>query len=92
MPTLRAAPSRLHARALGLWSVALDDADPDHLHRLSALSQAMRLTTPILDVEVAACRALGHTWEEIGASLGITRQGTQQRFGRSHDQEHDDEA
>jgi len=31
---------------------------------------------------VRAARAQGSSWEHIGACLGITKQGAQQRFGR----------
>ena len=30
---------------------------------------------------VAHARALGHSWGELGAALGVTRQAAQQRFG-----------
>lgn len=31
---------------------------------------------------VADCRDAGHTWTDIGARYGLTRQGAQQRFRR----------
>jgi hypothetical protein len=31
---------------------------------------------------VATARDLGHSWGELGAALGVTRQAAQQRFGR----------
>ncbi len=36
-----------------------------------------------LDAAVWRAKAEGATWEEIGDSLGITRQAAQQRFGGS---------
>ncbi|MEO5831980.1 MAG: helix-turn-helix domain-containing protein [Nakamurella sp.] len=33
---------------------------------------------------VADCRDAGHTWTDIGARYGLTRQGAQQRFRRHH--------
>jgi hypothetical protein len=35
--------------------------------------------------QVAEARRAGHSWAVIGASLGITRQAAQQRFGSRHD-------
>jgi len=34
-----------------------------------------------LAAAVAGARGLGHSWSELGAALGVTRQAAQQRFG-----------
>ena len=34
-----------------------------------------------LAAAVASARCLGHSWSELGAALGVTRQAAQQRFG-----------
>jgi hypothetical protein len=34
---------------------------------------------------VTSARADGHTWQEISDALGMTRQGAQQRFGKTTD-------
>lgn len=39
---------------------------------------------------VANARAGGHSWQEIGDALGISRQGASQRFGKNHPEEDDD--
>jgi len=69
----------------------LDSLDPDSLAPaeemadLRAIGEA--LTAEIaadraLHEAVAAARANGRTWAEIGMVLGVTRQTAQQRFGR----------
>lgn len=43
----------------------------------------------LLRAAVVAARSAGHSWEAIGASLGMTRQAAQQRFGRIVEDEDD---
>lgn len=61
---------------------ALDPADPDdHLtmvHRAAAVESVAR---DLLQQSVSAARASGLSWAAIGAGLGLSRQGVQQRFG-----------
>ncbi|MHB1613537.1 MAG: hypothetical protein ACYCYA_04305 [Actinomycetes bacterium] len=40
-----------------------------------------------LAATVRRARARGHSWGQIGARLGISRQAAQQRFGQDHRQE-----
>lgn len=37
--------------------------------------------TEMLAADVKAARRLGHSWSEIGAALGVSKQAAQQRFG-----------
>lgn len=58
-------------------------ADPEALLDLvSVAAKAERHTAELLRSAVNAARAGGHSWEAIGARLGISRQAAQQRFGR----------
>lgn len=59
--------------------VADDAGDIAELGTLGALAgdvDAMIAST------VTGLRASGHTWQEIGDALGVTRQAAQQRYGR----------
>jgi hypothetical protein len=57
--------------------------DPDDLE-VRACELAERMRREVLDLVQAAVRfdrARGATWEEIGASLNVTRQAAWERFG-----------
>ncbi|AQT83116.1 hypothetical protein B1R94_26090 [Mycolicibacterium litorale] len=71
-----AAFARRIMRAYGRRIAAGDvDALPD----LIALAGEV---DAVITQAVAALRAEGYSWSEIGARLGTTRQAAQQRFGR----------
>lgn len=72
------------ADALG--RAILDGADPgDELALVRRTAAADEATTLLLHQAVSAARAGGHSWTAIGATLGLTRQAAQQRFGRAGD-------
>ena len=57
---------------------------PDPTDALEAVTEADRAYVAArdhLDAAVAAARANGASWQQIGRALGITRQWAWQRFG-----------
>ncbi|MET0966271.1 MAG: hypothetical protein ABWZ02_07750 [Nakamurella sp.] len=64
------------ADAAGAIAVRADDFALHELLTLRAL-----IDHELIPAAVDARRAKGQTWEQIGADLGLTRQGAQQRFG-----------
>ena len=54
---------------------------PGSLLALAAARQAATRAQEGLHAAVAAARAAGHTWAEVGATLGTTRQAAFKRFG-----------
>jgi hypothetical protein len=54
----------------------------DPIARLDAMRDAREQLERRERDAVAACRAAGHTWTDIGARYGLSRQGAQQRFRR----------
>lgn len=70
------------ADALG--RAILDGADPtDELALVRRTAAADEATTLLLHQAVSAARAAGHSWTAVGATLGLTRQAAQQRFGKA---------
>jgi len=49
--------------------------------RLELLAEGIAYAERAIELEVAIARGLGVTWQEIGASLRMSRQAAQQRFG-----------
>lgn len=69
---------------------SLDPDEPqDHLAIVRRAAAAEHASRELLTQAVSAARGSGHSWAAIGAELGLTRQGVQQRFG-SRDQVPDD--
>ena len=72
------------------------DLDPDrpedHLAIVARSAAAERVARDLLGQAVRAARAGGHSWAAIGATLGLSRQAAQQRFGRPSDETSADEA
>ncbi|MHA7134608.1 hypothetical protein [Oerskovia turbata] len=57
--------------------------DPDaHLELVALTARASASADSLLATAVSSARSAGHSWEAVGAVLGITRQAAQQRFGR----------
>lgn len=48
---------------------------------LSALAEAREELETLIAMSVGRARAAGETWAQIAASLGVTRQAAQQRYG-----------
>lgn len=60
----------------------LHPAEPgDHLAIVRRAAAAEQASRELLRQAVRAARASGHSWTTIGAELGLSRQGVQQRFG-----------
>lgn len=73
-----------------LGRAILDGADPgDELALVRRTAAADEATTLLLQQAVGAARSAGHSWTAIGATLGLTRQAAQQRFGRGGEATHD---
>lgn len=67
--------------------------DPDaYLELIAAAAQAHEQTRTLLQSTVVSARNAGHSWDQIGRRLGISRQAAQQRFGRGEAQGTGDEA
>ena len=53
--------------------------------RIETLREIIGLAYDMIGGEVAAARASGWSWAQLAPALGTTRQGAQQRYGRSND-------
>ena len=58
------------------WEVQYVDLD-----RLDVLVSARVILDDGVDRAVAGARSAGASWEAIGAALGMSKQGAQQRYG-----------
>lgn len=58
---------------------------PDYLDLVRRAQSADSLAEQVLRLCVEQCRDAGHTWQEIGDLLGVTRQAAFQRFGKPID-------
>lgn len=58
---------------------------PDHLDLIRQAQGLHTLTEQVLRLCVERSRDAGHTWQEIGDLLGVTRQAAFQRFGKPVD-------
>lgn len=80
----------LHARlieqasALGHTATA-PLAPPSYLEQVSTAQRVQELSRQVLELCVQQARDAGHTWQEIGELLGVTRQAAFQRFGKPID-------
>lgn len=55
----------------------------DHLRVVERAARAHEITGDLLRQSVSAARSDGVSWTTLGATLGLSRQGVQQRFGRT---------
>ncbi|MFI2101668.1 hypothetical protein ACH436_00095 [Isoptericola sp. NPDC019693] len=55
------------------------------MREIRAALQAVQTARQQLDAAVRKARAQGHTWAEIGAEMGMSRQAAFKRFGRPTD-------
>jgi hypothetical protein len=58
---------------------------PDYLDMVRRAHGVDSLAEQVLRLCVQQCRDAGHTWQEIGDLLGVTRQAAFQRFGKPVD-------
>lgn len=85
-PSLLALSAALADRASALAEAAGSPlAAPDYLGLVRRAQDADVLAGQVLRLCVQECRDAGHTWQEIGDLLGVTRQAAFQRFGRPVD-------
>lgn len=68
---------------LSAHAAAVDAAAP--LDAVAAARRLAELVDAVLRESVDRARRAGHTWQEVGAVLGTTRQAAFQRFGRAVD-------
>lgn len=67
------------------------DEPGDHLTIVRRAAAAEQASRELLQQAVGAARGSGHSWAAIGAELGLTRQGVQQRFGSRPEPQNDPE-
>jgi len=60
-------------------------ASPGYLDLVRRAQSVADLAQQVLRLYVQQCRDAGHTWQEIGDVLGVTRQAAFQRFGKPID-------
>jgi hypothetical protein len=60
-------------------------AAPDHLDLVRRSNEMAGTAEQLLKLCVQRSRAAGHTWQQIGDLLGVTRQAAFQRFGKPID-------
>ena len=71
-------------------AAVLADLDPegdDHLEIVLRSAEAEGVARDLLRQSVTSARAHGHSWAAIGATLGMSRQAVQQRFGGAAESE-----
>jgi Protein of unknown function (DUF3887) len=61
------------------------EASPLYLELVRSAQSAAELADQVLKLCVHQSRDAGHTWQELGDLLGVTRQAAFQRFGRPTD-------
>jgi hypothetical protein len=85
-PSLGALSALLAAQAAALAETAGRPLSaPAYLDLARRAQDADVLAGQVLRLAVQQCRDAGHTWQEIGDLLGVTRQAAFQRFGKPID-------
>ena len=85
-PTLPALGAALAARSAALADAAGSPlAPPAYLDLVRRAREVDELAEQVLRLSVQQARDAGHTWQEIGDLLGVTRQAAFQRFGKPID-------
>lgn len=87
MPRTREELERAAAEAES-WLDSLDPAstpaeDPADLRRIGLALRGLADQQGEVDSAVAAARANGRSWAEIGLVLGVSRQSARERYGES---------
>lgn len=62
-------------------AIAAPDADASRLRRIGNAVRAVAASQDELADSVSDARAHGHTWNQIAAMLGTSRQAAQERYG-----------
>jgi hypothetical protein len=85
-PSLSEVAALLAEQALALGQAAGSPLTaPAYLDLVRQAREAEGLAGQVLRLSVQQCRDAGHTWQEIGDLLGVTRQAAFQRFGKPID-------
>lgn len=89
-PTLAALGALLAGQAADLAAAAAGSGSgplspPAYLDLVRRSHGVDALADRVLRLSVQQCRDAGHTWQEIGDLLGVTRQAAFQRFGKPID-------
>jgi hypothetical protein len=85
-PSLSALGAALAEQATGLTAAAGSPLNPPaYLDLVRRAQDADVLAGQVLKLCVQQARDAGHTWQEIGDLLGVTRQAAFQRFGKPVD-------
>ncbi|MFJ9631843.1 DUF3887 domain-containing protein [Streptomyces sp. NPDC101175] len=85
-PSLAVLSRRLAEQASGLAeAVGSPLSSPAYLDLVRSARDVDNLAEQVLKLCVQQCRDAGHTWQEIGDLLGVTRQAAFQRFGKPID-------
>jgi hypothetical protein len=86
-PVRLASLSALLAEQAALLAEAVGSplAPPSYLDQIRNALRAHQLAEQVLKLCVQQARDAGHTWQEIGDLLGVTRQAAFQRFGKPID-------
>ena len=83
---LAALTARLTGQASALaGQLASPVSQPAYLDLVRLAEEVDGLAGQVLGLCVQQCRDAGHTWQEIGDLLGVTRQAAFQRFGKPID-------
>jgi hypothetical protein len=85
-PSLLALGAALAEQASGLTAAASSPLNPPaYLDLVRRAQEADVLAGQVLKLCVQQARDAGHTWQDIGDLLGVTRQAAFQRFGKPID-------
>jgi hypothetical protein len=85
-PSLAALSAQLAEQAAALSAAAgAPLSPPAYLEMIRHAQHMDALGGQVLTLCVQQCRDAGHTWQEIGDLLGVTRQAAFQRFGKPID-------
>ncbi|MEY9872710.1 hypothetical protein ABH931_002187 [Streptacidiphilus sp. MAP12-33] len=85
MPLAALAAHLTEQAAVLAGSVGSPVAQPAYLDLVRLARDVDGLAEQVLKLCVQQCRDAGHTWQEIGDLLGVTRQAAFQRFGKPID-------
>jgi hypothetical protein len=83
-PRAKRLPFRdLVAGELNAMASTTGSQDLDSLRVMNGLAAMSTLIDELIVGQVVEMKTSGYSWSEIGAALGMTRQATQQRYGKN---------